>query len=87
MENHKRNSNELADREQRWKELFGIIEEQLEIINKLKEIVEPLASSGSNKGVASTEERVSEAKDLFIELEALQAQERPIYHSLLETED
>lgn len=87
MENHERNNNELKSREQLWEELFSLIEKQLEINSKLKEIVEPLARASSKKGVTLTEEQANKAKELFVELEALQAQERPIYHSLLGTED
>jgi len=83
MENNGSEKNEVRDKEQIWKDLLEIIDRQLEINNQLREIVEPFAGASSKKKQAVlTEEMANKAKEIFVELEALQAQERPIYHNL-----
>jgi hypothetical protein len=44
-------------------------------------------ASKERKGVTSTEETVSQMRDLFVELEALHAEGRALFHKLFETEE
>ena len=74
--------------EQLWKELLDIINRQLEINNQLKDIAESFVdTSAKGKGTVLTEEMAGKVQDLFVELEALVAEERPICHNLLGIED
>ena len=69
--------------EQLWKELLESISKQLEVNTKLKEILEPVAASSSRSGRLSlTEEIANEIKDLVIESESLQAEEKAVFHQL-----
>ena len=74
--------------EQLWKELLDIINRQLEINNQLKDIAESFTeTSAKSKGTVLTEETAGKVQDLFVELEALMAEERSICHNLLGIED
>jgi len=76
-------NNEQKSSEQLWKELFDITNKQLEINTQLREIMEPfVVASSERKGEISTEEMVNKVQDLFIELEALQAEARAVFHKL-----
>ena len=80
--------NEEKSSEQLWKELLDITEKQLEINTQLREIMEPIVvASTKRKGVTSTEEIVSKARDLFVELEALHAVGRALFHKLFGNEE
>ena len=80
--------NEEKSREQLWQDLLDITEKQMKINTQLREIIEPIASASTErKRVTSPEEIVSKTRDLFIELEALHAQGRALFHKLLETEE
>jgi hypothetical protein len=80
--------NEEKSREQLWKDLLDITEKQMKINTQLREIMEPIVgASTERKGVTSTEETVSKMRDLFVELEALHAEERALFHKLFGTEE
>jgi hypothetical protein len=80
--------NEEKSREQLWQDLLDITDKQMKINTQLREIIEFIAgASTERKGVTSTEETVSKARDLFVELEALRAEERALFHKLFETEE
>jgi len=50
---------------------------------KLKEILEPVAASSSRSGGPGlTEEIANEIKELIIESESLQAEEKAVFHQL-----
>ena len=67
--------------EQLWKELLESIKKQIEINTKLKEILEPVvAASSKSEGPGLTEEIANEIKDLVIEAESLQAEEKAAFH-------
>ena len=69
--------------EQLWKELLESINKQLDINTKLKEIIEPVAAPSSRSGGLSiTEEMANEIKELVIESESLQAEEKAAFHQL-----
>jgi hypothetical protein len=74
---------EQKSSEQLWKELLESINKQLDINMKLKEILEPVvASSVRTAGLGLTGEMVNEIKDLVIEAESLQAEEKAVFHQL-----
>ena len=76
------NAEQKSD-EQLWKELLESINKQLDINMKLKEILEPVVASSSRRGGLSlTEEIANEIKDLVIEAESLQAEEKAVFHQL-----
>ena len=78
--------NERKSAEQLWKEFLDIINKQLEINTQLKDIAERFAGTSSEKREeVLTEEIANKVRDLFIELEALQGEERAVYHSLFGT--
>ena len=78
--------NEEKSREQLWQDLLDITEKQIEINTQLREIMESIAGvSTKEKGVTSTEETLNKARDLFVELEALHAEGRTLFHKLFET--
>ncbi|HUU64820.1 MAG TPA: hypothetical protein VMW37_01790 [Dehalococcoidales bacterium] len=80
--------NEEKSSEQLWKDLLDITEKQIKINTQLREIMEFIVgASTERKGVTSTEETVSKARDLFVELEALHAEGRALFHKLFETEE
>ena len=80
--------NEQKSSEQLWKELFDITNKQLETNTQLKQILEPfIAASSRRKGAILNEELVNRVQDLFVELEALQAEERAVYHNLFGTKE
>ena len=80
--------NEQKSSEQLWKELLDITNKQLEANTQLKQILEPfIAASSRRKGAILNEELGSRVQDLFVELEALQAEARAVYHSLLGTKE
>ena len=69
--------------EELWKELLESINKQLDINTKLKDILEPVAaSSARTAGLGLTGEMVNEIKDLVIEAESLQAEEKAAFHQL-----
>ena len=70
------------------KELLEVLNKQLETHTQLKETVESLVTAlARGKEVVSNEEMVDKVKDLFIDAEALQAEERAIFHQLFPSED
>ena len=72
---------EQKSSEQLWKELLESINKQLDINTKLKEVLEPVvASSSRSGGLSLTEEMANEIKDLVIEAESLQAEEKAAFH-------
>ena len=76
-------SAEQKSSEQLWKELLESIDKQLDINMKLKEILEPVVvSSPRSGGLSLTEEIANEIKDLVIEAESLQAEEKAVFHQL-----
>ena len=80
--------NEQKSSEQLWQELFDITNKQLETHSQLKQILEPLTGASSRKkGVILNEEMYSRVQDIFIELEALQAEARAVYHNLFGTKE
>jgi hypothetical protein len=80
--------NEQKSSEQLWQELFDITNEQLETHTQLKQILEPLTGASSRKkGAILNEEVFSRVQDIFIELEALQAEARAVYHNLFGTKE
>ena len=75
--------NEHKNSEQLWKELLESINKQLDINMKLKEILELVVESSSRSGgLRLTEEIANEIKDLVIEAESLQAEEKAVFHQL-----
>lgn len=74
---------EQKSEEQLWQELLESINKQLDINTKLKEILEPVvASSSRSGGLSLTEEITNGIKDLIIESESLQAEEKAVFHQL-----
>jgi hypothetical protein len=74
---------EQKSSEELWKELLESINKQLDINMKLKEVLEPVvASSARTTGLGLTEEMANEIKDLVIEAESLQAEEKAVFHQL-----
>jgi len=68
---------------QLWQELAENINKQLDVNMKLKEILAPVvAASSKSKGPGLTGEIVNEIKDLVIEAESLQAEEKAVFHQL-----
>ena len=66
-----------------WKEFLDIINKQLEVNTELKDIVENITKTSSQKtALGLTEERVDKMRDLFLEMESSMGEERAIYHSL-----
>jgi len=79
---------EQKSSEQLWKELLENINKQMDINMRLKEILEPVVTaSAKSEGLSLTEETVSEIKDLFVEAESLQAEEKAVFHQLFGVED
>lgn len=69
--------------EQLWKELLESVNKQLDINTKLKEALEPVVEASSkSKGASLTEEMANEIKDLVVEAESLQAEEKAVFHQL-----
>ena len=80
--------NEQKSSEQLWKELLDITNKQLEANTQLKQILEPfIGASSRRKGAILNEELINRVQDLFVELEALQAEERAVYHNLFGTKE
>ena len=80
--------NEQKSSEQLWKELFDITNKQLETHTQLKQILEPFVGASSRrKGTILNEELANRVQDLFVELEALQAKARAVYHNLFGTKE
>ena len=76
-------SAEQKSSEELLKELLESIDKLLDINTKLKEILEPVVVSSSRSGGLSlTEEIANEIKDLVIEAESLQAEEKAVFHQL-----
>ena len=74
---------EPKSEEDLWKELLESINKQLDVNTKLKEILEPVVASSSRSGGPSlTEEMANQIKDLVIEAESLQAEEKAVFHQL-----
>ena len=74
--------------EQLWQEFLDITNKQLAINTELKDIAERFTgTSPERREEVLTEETASKVRDLFIELEALQGEERAVYHSLFGSED
>jgi predicted unusual protein kinase regulating ubiquinone biosynthesis (AarF/ABC1/UbiB family) len=74
---------EQRSEEQLWQALLESINKQIDVNMKLKEILTPVvASSSKRKGSSLTEEMASEIKDLVIEAESLQAEEKAAFHQL-----
>ena len=74
---------EQKSSEQLWKELLESINKQLDINARLKETLEPVvASSSKSRGSGLTEEIANEIKELVIEAESLQAEEKAVFHQL-----
>ncbi len=79
---------EQKSREQLWGELLDVINRQLAMNNKIKEVMVPSTGASSRrKKIALTDEAFDNVRELFIELEALQAEGRAIYHTLFGTEE
>jgi len=79
--------NEEKSKEQLWKDLLDITDKQIKIDTQLREIMESIAgASTKDKGITSTEETLNKVQDLFVELEALHAEGRALFHKLFETE-
>jgi hypothetical protein len=69
--------------EELWKKLLESINKQLDINKKLKEILEPVAASSSRSGGPNLTEKIAnEIKDLVVEAESLQAEEKAVFHQL-----
>jgi len=80
--------NEQKSNEQLWKELFDITNKQLETHTQLKQNLESFTGvSSKRKGAILNEELVNRVQDLFVELEALQAEARAAYHNLFGTKE
>ena len=76
-------SDEQKSSEELLKELLESIDKQLDINTKLKEILEPfVVSSSRSGGLSLTDEIANEIKDLVIEAESLQAEEKAVFHQL-----
>ena len=74
---------EQIERAELWKEFLNVINKQLEVNTELKDIVENIAKASSSKTASNlTDEVVNKIRDLFIEMESSQGEERAIYHSL-----
>ena len=74
---------EQKSEEQLWQELLESINKQLEVNTKLKEILTPVVEASSKSmGSSLSEETVNEIKDLVIESESLQAEEKAVFHQL-----
>ena len=74
---------ERKSEEQLWKELLESISKQMDVNMKLKEILEPIvAASSKSKEPGLTEEVLTQIKDLVIEAESLQAEEKAVFHQL-----
>ncbi|MBL7125778.1 MAG: hypothetical protein ISS58_01030 [Dehalococcoidales bacterium] len=78
---------EQKSAEQLWKELLDIVERQLEVNTQLKDVIGSVTGASSSKKEAIlTDEVANRVQDLFIEFEALLAEERAVFHSLFKTE-
>ena len=74
---------EQKSSQQLWKELLESINKQLDVNTKLKEILGSVVGSSSGSvGFNLTEETANEVKDLIIEAESLQAEEKAVFHQL-----
>lgn len=83
MENAEKKDMEQKRAEQLGQGLLGLIGKQLEIKKQLKEMLEPLLGARSkHKAPILDEETIKTITDLFIEDEALQAEERAVFHQL-----
>jgi uncharacterized protein YpuA (DUF1002 family) len=88
MVNDDKLNTEPKSSEQLFNELFESINKQLDVNIKLKEILESVVKASSKKkGLSLTDETADEIKDLVIEAESLQAEERAIFHQLFGTDD
>ena len=74
---------EPKSKEQLLIELFENVNKQVELNLKLKEILEPVVTTSSkSKGLSLKDETVDKIKDLIVEAEASQAEERAIFHQI-----
>ena len=74
---------ENKDSAELWKELLESINRQREVNTKLIKILEQvIPSSRKGEGPSLTEELETEIKDLVVEAESLQAEERAAFHQL-----
>jgi len=84
-----RNDSKQRSDEELWGDFLEVIKKQIEIIIRLRAVVEQITggtASGST-GATLTGELAEEIQNLFIENEALLGEERALYHSLLGFEE
>jgi hypothetical protein len=68
---------------QLWEELLESVNKQLDVNMKLKEALEPVvAASSKSKRTGLKEEIAKQIKDLVVEAESLQAEEKAVFHQL-----
>ena len=87
MENNVQNEPEPKNKKQLFEELLEDINKEMNVNMKLKDILEPVVADFSKSKAADLKEKtVNTIKDLFIEAESLQAEERAAFHQLFGVE-
>jgi deoxyhypusine synthase len=68
---------------QLWEELLESVNKQLDVNMKLKEALEPVVAASSKRKRTGLKEEITERiKDLVVEAESLQAEEKAVFHQL-----
>ena len=79
---------EQGDYTELWKRLISVIDKQLQINTREKQIAQNVIEKYNNKrNVLLDEKTINETVDLFIDIEALVAEQRAIYDALFGLED
>ena len=88
MKNNETGKTAETSNEQLLHELLEGINKQLELNLRLKEILEPLMHvSSKKKSLDITGEIAEQVKDLFIQSESLQAEERAVFHQMFGSDE
>lgn len=79
---------EQGDYTELWKRLISVIDKQLQANTRQKRIAQNIIDKYNNKlNIILDEKTINEIVDLFVDLEALMAEQRAIYDALFGLED